>query len=85
MLYDANDCPNQEAVNEELGLLLADTIKGLHRICDKYHLEAKSTAMQYRDSFNLIMEKEFDKSCKRKLERRLRNARDIFHNVWERN
>ena len=64
MLFDANNHPLQDKVNEELGLLLADTIKKLHRICDKYNLEASSTAIQYRDSFNLIMNKEFRKGKK---------------------
>lgn len=58
-LYDANDCPRQDELNEELGLLLAKTVKELRKIGDKYQIEARSLAEQYRDSFNLIMKREF--------------------------
>lgn len=59
MLYDVNNHPLQEEINGEIGLLLADTIKHLKSISNKYNIEASSLAIQYRDCYDEIMSRTF--------------------------
>lgn len=48
-MYDANNHPNQDALNDRIAEVLANTVRGLNRISKEYNIEAKSLAEQFFD------------------------------------
>lgn len=56
-MYDANNHPNQDALNNRVAEVLADTVRGLSRISKEYNVEAKSLAEQFIGSYKFLMEK----------------------------
>ena len=56
MLYDVNDHPKQEEVNEEIGRILGDTFRKLERFNDQYAITTKSAHQQFLNAYLLFLE-----------------------------
>lgn len=58
-MYDVNNHPKQQEVNQKIGQVLASNIKSLKTISDYYDIDARSLAIQYKACFEKVMDKEF--------------------------
>lgn len=56
-MYDVNNHPKQEEINNKIGMILSDTVKKLANLSTKENIDARSLAQQFSDCFLLMMEK----------------------------
>lgn len=54
-MHDVNDHPMQNKLNNDLGIILAKTIKELREISSRYNVDGRELAMQFKESLELII------------------------------
>lgn len=54
-MYDVNNHPMQNELNNALGIILARTIKKLREISSIYNVDGKELAIQFKESLELII------------------------------
>ena len=57
-MYDVNDHPKQDELNEQLGLLLAEVIKTIRHCSEKYNVDTLDLFKQFRGSLNIFIRQE---------------------------
>ena len=50
-MFDVNDHPQQDVLNEEFGKILANTVTSLDSLSGTYSISLKDAIIQYLDSF----------------------------------
>ena len=50
-MFDVNDHPQQDVLNEEFGKVLANTVTSLDSLSGTYSISLKDVIIQYLDSF----------------------------------
>ncbi len=56
-MYDVNDHPEQDKVNEELGEIIGVTVNSLQKLSDDYHIDPKSLVDSFNNVFNTLATK----------------------------
>lgn len=56
-MYDVNNHPMQEKLDEELGIVLGKTIRELYKISKKYYVDRKEVIKQFEGSMRLFAER----------------------------
>lgn len=54
-MYDVNDHPMQNKLNNDLGVILAKTIEELREISSRYNVDGRELAIQFKESLELII------------------------------
>lgn len=54
-MYDVNNHPTQNKLNNDLGIVLAKLIKELREISSRYNVDGKELAIQFKESLELII------------------------------
>lgn len=60
-MFDVNNHPKQEEINDKIATILAETIRKLAKLSKEENIEARSLAEQFYDSFRLMINEYIDK------------------------